>query len=499
MIYRRQFAVLKYAAQIPGLERIDLWDGWILHAHKALPVFCDAEKHLLLLGIAWQTQPGLESPEAQLSALERGADGRYSREAILRMEENWCGRYVLIADQEVFLDANGLLGVFISAEGIASQLALMAEILGLEQKRYTARPGARMNWLPAPLTPYPQIRRCLPSQTYDLESGEVRSRPLLVPLSLPSDSPDVLTEEFLRVSDASLRNMAQKLSDCALLLALTGGYDSRALFAMLKHAGLSFRAFNLWHDHFSAADSALPAQVAESGEVPFEQGARDLSKKNDELEQAYLAFTSGLMLDEDRLFYAYGQYQSLIAQHGRSALIRGGIWANAVESYGSAFQADGPNDVFYEWFGIPRSSLEADSLAEYFRWTEEHPEAGICPADRFYWEQRCGGWLSAIETGFDMLEDTLSFHPMNSRYLLSILLRYPREERLSKAHEARIARAACPAIAGVPYKVEAGKKSRVAFYLQKGRMAVKRLRQYGLKRTILIYKNIFHHNKEKNQ
>lgn len=71
--------------------------------------------------------------------------------------------------------------------------------------------------------------------------------------------------------------------------------------------------------------------------------------------------------------------------------------------------------------------------------------------NRFYWEQRCGSWLSAIEQSFDILEDCISLQPLNSRLLISLLLGFPKEERVAKEHEIKIISYACSKLKDIEF------------------------------------------------
>lgn len=470
-----------------------LWDGWTLQYHPSLSVCCLREKRLLLLGVAWQAMPGRNSPQEEMKALPCGPNGEPLREAVERMEETWCGRYALISGTRVFLDATGKMAVYYAQAGISGNLSLLASVCGLKEKVYAPQ-SASLNWMPGPRTQYPEIRQCLPSQIYDMATGRVESRQLLSPLSTAETDRDALMKQVLQCFDASLQNMERTLKDWKLLSALTGGYDSRALLGLLKHAGVSFSAFTLEHNRISAADKTLPPVLSERAGVAYDYVVSRPERYDQGLEEEYIAFTSGLIRDADRLFYAHGMYQELIKKYGKAAFLRSAIWGTLAERYAAAFDENGPNDVFYEWFGIGDGTLEKESLEEYLAWMRAHPQAGLRPADAFFWDQREGCWMGAIENGFDLMDGCLSLHPANCRYLLTLLSRFPREERITKAYEANIAAYAFPDIRDIPYAVKE-KKNKLARILGKARKAVDRLTKFGLKNTVKTYLRIFSKNR----
>ncbi|MBR3106458.1 MAG: hypothetical protein IKH30_04635 [Clostridia bacterium] len=493
MHYNRQFVILRQLADLPGFQRMDLWNGLILQYHPSLPVLCMPEKRLLLLGVAWQVMPGRKSPREEMEALVPGESGDIPMDAVERMEETWCGRYALISGSFVFMDATGKMAVYYSHEGICGNLSLLAAVCGLKASVYTPQ-SASLNWMPGPRTQYPEIRQCLPSQIYDLATGKIESRQLLSPVDPALTERDALIEQTVRCFDESFRNMERELKGWKLLAALTGGYDSRALLGLLKHSGVHFGTFTLGHDRISEADKTLPPVLSERAGVEYTFVPSDCAPFQKEKEDEYIAFTSGLIWDADRLFYARGQYQELVKQNGKCVFLRSAIWGTLAERYAAAFDEYGPNDVFYEWFGIGDGTLEKESLEEYLAWMRSHPQTGLRPADAFFWDQREGCWMGAIENGFDLMDGCQSLHPANCRYLLTLLSRFPREERITKAYEANIASFAFEGIRGIPYAVKEKKNKlqRIKGKLQKG---MDRLSKFGFKNTVKTYLRIFSKNR----
>ena len=493
MSYKRQFIIHRQAADLPEFQQMPLWDGFILQYHPALPVTCLPEKKLLLLGVAWQVMPGGKSPKEEMEALPIQADGQVSLDGILGMEETWCGRYVLISGSRVFMDATGKMAVYYAAEGISGNLSLLASVCGLKENIYTPK-SESLNWMPGPRTQYAEIRQCLPSQIYDLRTGKVQSRQLLSSVNTSGMDRDAMVKRIMDCFDTSFHNMEQMLKGWKLLAALTGGYDSRALLGLLKHSGVSFSTFTLGHDRLSAADRTLPPILSERAQVDYTFVPGDCSPHNRDMENEYISFTSGLIRDADRIFYARGQYQELVKKFGKSVFLRSAIWGTLAERYAAAFDDRGPNDVFYEWFGIGNGTLEKEALEEYLAWMRDHPQEGLKPADAFFWDQREGCWMGAIENGFDLMEGCMSLHPANCRYLLTLLSRFPREERITKAYEANLAAAAFPGIQDIPFTVKE-KKNKLGRIWGKVKKGVNRLSKFGLKNTIKTYIRIFNKNK----
>ena len=477
-----QFALLRRALPLPGFRQLRLEGDWVLNWHERLPLLAFPEKQIYLLGDAWQIRPDRETPEEEIQKL--GAAPDY--EDVLRMEESWCGRYVLLCRGRVFPDATALLPVFYSEAGVSSDCLLLAEEMGLSPRIHSCREV--LNWMPGPCTHYAEISRLLPSQNYDFYSAACVSRPLFARDVPEYRDEGALIEGFSEVFCTGLRNLHTACPSQKLLLALTGGYDSRTLFALALRAGVPFDAFTLEHDHMLIGDTELPGELCKRAGIRLISVRRDRESFSPERERAYTEHTAGLVRDEDRLFYAYGQYRKLLEPFGDALLLRSSIWETAVEFFPRMFEREGPTEAFYTGMELTAPCPEREAVDRYFTWCAAHPEDGIALCDRFYWEQRAGCWLSSIEQGFDLLEHGRTVQPLNSRLLLTLLFRFPREERLAKRHQVRIIEAACPALSDIPF---AGKRHRGETGLTRAGKALKkaahRLKLLGVRKTVRLY------------
>lgn len=493
MIHGGQFAIMKAPVELPGYRHITLDGGWILSYHEKLRVYQSADQSTLLLGIAWQVEPARKSPEQEIEQLCAAYSAGAPREAILAMEETWSGRYVLISHGTVYTDTCSLLSVFYSEQGVSSDCTLLALAAGQAEKIYTPCPGV-MNWMPGPLTHYDGVYKLLASQTYEYTIGRVEARPLLAQgyQSIPDEKQRL--EKITAYLTHSLHNMSQAVPGKKLLLALTGGYDSRTLFALAKRAGIDFDAYTLEYDTIYADDVSIPRKLCQLTGVKHHYVPVDHSRYDQQLEDDYIRHTAGLIRDQDRVFYAHGQYQELIRQYGDVAFLRSSIWENVIEYFRRSFTETGPGFDFYDWFGVEADSRERASLEQYFAWNDAHPQKDLVASNVFLWLQREGCWLSAIESGFDMLDHAVSLQPANCRLIMSMMLDFPREERLMKYHQAKLIRHACPAIGEVPFGTDKVRgETLMSVLIPKVQRGLQRLRKLGLKKTCQTYVSFIRH------
>lgn len=265
------------------------------------------------------------------------------------------------------------------------------------------------------------------------------------------------------------------------------------------YSGIEFSAYTLEHDDMTVGDTEIPAQLSGIVSCGYYFGARDKKLYNAGLEKEYKLFTSGFADDTDKTYYAHQQYQRLAGETGgKVVLLRGSVWGNVIECYckfiGDTFNAE---EIFGN-FALDKKNLAKKSLCEYFDWCDAHPQEGLSDCNRYFWEQREGSWLSSIEQGFDLLEDVVSLQPLNSRIFMSLLMQFPREERIIKEHERKITDFACPKLRDISYGTsEKVNKNALLWMKNKLMKCRERLRTMGLKRTVTTYVKIFGVEREK--
>ena len=215
----------------------------------------------ILLGVAVQSDSARPDPVWELPSA--------SQSSIQDLYQAWAGRWIVVGDGKLHLDAGGLLGCFYGWSGAApgtgelwasSSPGLLAGIL-----KASTRPlriihhKVGFDWYTPPRSRYGSIFRLLPSQILDLSSGEVTPRRLIpyAPATLSYAALIPLLQDYLTTT---LRNVA-KLAKTTWL-PLTGGYDSRLLLATAMHAGISVRPFTLGFRGMAFGDRTLPPRLA---------------------------------------------------------------------------------------------------------------------------------------------------------------------------------------------------------------------------------------------
>lgn len=502
--FHRQYFILSREQQKKNFRRLradsrfrtqPLADGWTLYWQDDLELYCSPSGRILLLGLAWDCRTADVTPQQQIKDIDeriQGAQQEAVQERCQRLMEAsaaWCGRWLLITDSTLIADADNLVGVFYADGAISGNCRLLAHGLRLQGKCW--RPDGETRWLMGPLTPYPEIRRLLPSQIYELNTGTCLPRQLFCPVDEEAIRERGITQVFTDTFCTSLHNMQSCMPDRRLLIALTGGHDSRALLACAVRAGVDVSCYTLEHRGITREDRTVPARLCERLGIDYtylRPGDVADDGRGQERLRDYRRFTSGLPNDGDRFFYAQGLYQELIRRYGgRTALLRSGLWEFSRASYRNFVQGTFVRENVYDHY-YAHSGLIHDSLEAYFDWCEANPQPGLDDGDRFSWDQVGGSWMQNIDGGFDLLEGTVPLEPYNSQLLMTLSMYFPERDRISKQYIRDIVRLACPQIADLPYDGELRDPRRtIDTALSTTARAIERVQKIGLRRTARMY------------
>jgi hypothetical protein len=223
-------------------------------------------------------------------------------------------------------------------------------------------------------------------------------------------------------------------------LALTGGLDSRTLFAVLLVGGIRFEAITQSYrgqpnpnDAKIAADLCRYAGVRHSV-VPME-------KPDPKAAVALSLHTADSFAGVDLQYLVPGNaYRFLEKDH---ALIRGGCFELGRRFYRRKFGglevSEATGEQLLSRFKSDANAENVRFLNEWLAWRRSHGN-GLDLTDNFYLDQRLGGWLSALEQSLDVLAGN-SVQPVNcERFLSSLIAPMSREERSTGALQREVIR-----------------------------------------------------------
>lgn len=448
MINDKQFILGKEPYKALDWKNLCLSNGLVLSYQEKLNVWTNELRTAIILGNVWQVDPERQSPKDEISQLVKGD---FIVEDVFALEKTWCGRYLLIIKDCVFMDAIGSLGVFYSENNITSSLNVLCEV----EKRSVVYPdikhGLGPDFVPGMRTCYQDVKRLLPSQIYNLVTREVQVRPLLpdgiVAANSDKDRVDLLERYFV----CSLQNMEKLFSGKEIWLALTGGRDSRAAMVFLEKAGIEYKTCTLGYPNINPADIDLPKRLSRKARKKHVFIKREEANYSRERYEDYRIHSAGMAVDQDWNFYTYNQYQTL-AGKSEIVILRSSIWEN-VNDYYSHYCVDGNLDFEKVFPAIKVNDFLSECLHEWYVYVQHDIVNGnaISIWNRMLWELRTGCWLSSIEQSFDMMEEIISIQPCNCRLFLSILAGFDQKDRVEKKHEEFIVKRVCPKLYEIPY------------------------------------------------
>jgi hypothetical protein len=420
-----------------------------------------------LLGTAVQSDPEAPAPLQQLTNYEKGD--------LLDVYGSWTGRWLLLSDSELHLDACGILGCFYrtihggaTAELWASSSpALIAAPPGRERiERHAPRLhwGKGMEWYPPPKSGFTGVSRLLPTQILLLAAEaepRVLARSPLVDVGRPTYDESV---------DALQRSLVTSLSRLGargepMWLPLSSGLDSRLILAAAKHADLPLETFTQEYPLMSTGDRRYPPLLArELGYSHTFIRPAGFSRRRMELFDAHCARHC---VEVDRRFFAHKQWEAI---RPPAQILRGAVfWAHTMNRMFPAPVVGDLVQAISTRFGFDKfhrdSCSHFEGIAEWVDWVARTPHAGLDWRDRLFLEQSNAGWVSSVEQALDLTAYE-RFYVANSHVYVSTTLALSEETRRSKRHHVDLIRRMAPELLRFPFNPPDGSRLRFSLRLR---------------------------------
>lgn len=400
-----------------------------------------------LLGLAVQT---LEDEADPLESISGAAT-----DVVPDLYASWAGRWVLIGQGQVHMDACGLLGCFFGRgpgdrTWVSSSPALLSRILSpaapLAADPRQLRYVVGLSWFTPPRSRFVGMSRLLPSQIIELDTGRILPRPLMPPLD-----PSREFDETLRLLQQCFITALRRLpaAGSGLWLGLTGGYDSRLMLAIARCAGINVRPFTRVAGRMSVADRLLPPKLAQQlgFEHVFVRGrGRGHVRKNLVAEHC-----AGHVSDGDAEPFLSGVRESLdgIAFGGHCFAVASGFWKLRLLPDCCDNPEVGSRQLA-RLLGEPLNSTATAGVREWLEWVLQTPHAHLDWRDRFFMEQRLAGWLSSKEQMYD-LGGFERFPILNAARTYALLLSLKEHQRLGSGVQVELIRRIAPELLRYPF------------------------------------------------
>lgn len=311
------------------------------------------------------------------------------------------GQYVAITPSQVFSDAGSLMQAFFdrSTNTVASSLRLF-EPEGRRSVSPELLHGSRPDWYWGPRTSMSGIDFLLPSQLLDLRAFTPAFR------RLPQAGVEVAgapAEILQRQLSHSFKRFAS--TGDQICLAMTGGIDSRTLFAAALAAGVEFETYTMTSRHVHPLDVTVAREISDRFGVRhriLDMGRIDPAELN-----WYLWYAAGQSVTLDADFHAAGLWN----RFDRSAIhVRGLGFELGRDKYRDFVGADDARLIFTEpdriWKKFTRPWVRPlhrhnhAAFQAYAAWLAETLDSSTMDfRDRLYLEQGIGSWCASAEYG----------------------------------------------------------------------------------------------------
>jgi hypothetical protein len=449
--YARQFLLGPESAAAPReLSGAASWSkAAMLRTHSWLRVERAAAegRELVCLGHVFDpAAPALGNTALVQALCDRSATFGEFEKASAALGGRWVALLRIGADARLYPDAAGLRSVFHArldngAVVAASQPELLSHAYGLRRdagldRAFRGHEHFASSW-PCELTPYPGVRQLLPNHFLDLNTGEVRR---FWPTAAASEIDIDIAVETIA---AQLNGfVAAALNRGSAAMAMTGGYDSRTLFAAAGAARKMLTPFRVTGAHFPWYDTAIPRKlVRRFGGSLLEAAPRPASAEVRRLVRENVA----------DLWYDPGEYILSAFDLPTSDFVLFGWLSEIARCF---YYPDGSHPDKVDGAVLAEVSYfrgHPMATAEFERWLAGVPAGtGHAVLDLFYWEHRAGNWASLLAAACDAFCEPLA--PYNCRALLQAALAVPVSFRRApyELHR-RICHHAMPGALDIPF------------------------------------------------
>ena len=421
-VFRSQFYIGTVTKAInDSWKSLALQNGLCLSYDADLPVqaIYAGSHQFVLLGTAVQSLPGHPAPTELLQNLQHIAQ-------LPQLYASWAGRWVLLANNELHLDAGALLGCYYkkgtNGTEVSSVPGLITNAVQPDTFRLIKSGGAE--FYPPPDSGFHNVHKLLPSQVLNLKTGALSFRNLLC--QAPTLDYKETIAYLAQLLTTTLKNAFANNQQQNIILALTGGFDSRTLMAALNYCQLPYQTVTFHSPNIRPSDASIPKQLAQM--CGKEHRLIKRNGKNTDNWEKFNQHTSGHSVETDREYMLYQQFDELEGE--TDVLLRGG-----------GFEVG--RCAYYPW--LPPESIDGAGISaiqkgneaqgrswhKWVEWVAQTPQVALDWRDRYYIEQRLAGWLACTEQALDIV-NMPRMVPANSSLFYNVMLNLPKEVRKTK-------------------------------------------------------------------
>ncbi len=445
---RRQFVLMNKPYEGENFITEKMSNGLYLSYHKDLKVTKIADSYVL--GHAYSVL---------------GEDINL-KEDVCKTIRDWAGRWILVTESELYLDACGTLGVFygISASNgmiCSSSLAILHELVDDSEwiSNITLHRGdfGLMDFYPAPYTPWQNCMRLLPSQKINLKKECIETRNDLDFSTYTKFSRKELKELILEYVGNVFSSVANEYGKA--YLPLTSGVDSRTMLAIALNRNIRLNTYTVKRKDTPEHDYKIAEKLAQIANVPYQ-----LMVENKTESEADTVIMDKIIKHCGGRISVGTEFVQLINELDvgpGNMILWGPTWEIGIHYYEKYFDR---NAYKADKVGIlqrinrrsedvtQKSSVHKLSLETWADYILKNPVKGMNWMDRLYWEQRQGSWASYAFQLFDLL-DSDRIIPVNCQRIIEVLMAFDRPVNTTNGKEVQrsIIKKIAPQIASIEY------------------------------------------------
>ena len=356
----------------------------------------------------------------------------------------WAGRWCLISAERCWQDQTGCFGIFHRRVGTGFWISNSAALLG--DQLPGAPSAARLpwhivankgiDWIPLPFSTREGIYKLLPLRTIGPQTGGI------TPLRFAA--PPLKSGEEMQAIVSALKTIMTNWAQAGFrerFIGLTAGLDTRNVLAAAIAAKTDFETFTTCYPFTKKPDLRLPPRIAARVGVPYTL-RRLPAIDAGETEARMAAITEhmdGTGWHRATMYIAGHAYDLLTDQgqtvaHGNVMAGEGrGFYSAKFSNLGREVPPTDPDHILdsftfrSSWRPKPRA-LWRRAVQAWIDSLPEHLPLALDWRDRFYLEQRAGGWNATTQAFWDMLDGT-AFYPGNCLWMTHLFLRFSPEKR----------------------------------------------------------------------
>lgn len=377
-----------------------------------------------------------------------------SLNALLAMEWNWGGRYLILYKEKgkcfAIQDATGSIPLFYTiVDGnvvCSSNQYLLARIFGFlpDADLLTIRKSSSSTdqAMPDDVTIYREIRRLLPNHVISLETGRV-GRVVNFDSGLGHLTVEQAVEETLPRIGHLADAYAKKYD---IVLPVTGGKDSRLNLGVFKHVGIIIPCFTMKHPKHSGKedDLVLPPQLANVVGCEYKQ-IQDV-----DIPQAMVDEANTWMVENQYDKSAIRMANKIISIFGHCAIINGD---SAGQIGKSSINNNVPSWLFSPRYLQTKIHNYSNATRPYLKkWIHDYKDSKekLPISDCFSVESRVGRW--ANEQMIYSMVGLVSLNIYNSRSILYNWAKVNRADRSKGRIHTCMLDATCPELLTIPFE-----------------------------------------------